>query len=37
MAEGIKRRFGEVGFFNPRIEVYLYDEANEAISHYADL
>lgn len=37
MAEGINKRFGGCNFFNPTVEVWLYDQATNAINHLMDL
>lgn len=37
MAKGTTQRFGGEGFFNPEIEVWLYDETANIIAHYANL
>lgn len=37
MADGINRRFGSSEFFDPVVEVWLFDPAADAITHHSDL
>ncbi len=37
MAKGIRDRFGGANFFNPPIEIWLYEQITDTITHYADL
>lgn len=37
MAQGITDRFGGSSFFDPRIEIWVYDEMEDSIARYSDL
>jgi hypothetical protein len=37
MADNIYKRFGRSGFFDPVVEIWLYNPIDKAIEHYKDL
>jgi hypothetical protein len=37
MADGIYSRFGGSGFFNPAVEIWLFDPITNTITHHSDL
>ena len=37
MADGINHRFGSSGFFDPVVEVWLFDPTDGAVTHHSDL